>query len=83
MGSGIAEAPADERSPLLQAPRPHGGGRVRIHSGAASPRVPHLSRNHSYTGTSDTHHLQAQAEALLLALSRSLLTGLALHEQGA
>ncbi|KAF4503899.1 hypothetical protein G6O67_008835 [Ophiocordyceps sinensis] len=45
----------DERSPLLTVST---RSRVRIHSGANSPRLPHLSRNQSYTGSAPgpRHH---------------------------
>jgi len=42
---GSSSELADERSPLLSR------SRIRIQSAHGTPRHPHLSRTHSYTGT--------------------------------
>ncbi|PHH83745.1 hypothetical protein CDD82_3819 [Ophiocordyceps australis] len=49
-----SSAGPDERSPLLTGPR----NRLRIESGTLSPRLPSLSRTHSYTGSivGSRHH---------------------------
>ncbi|KAM4068101.1 voltage gated chloride channel domain-containing protein [Hirsutella rhossiliensis] len=60
----------DERSPLLTVST---RSRVRIHSGANSPRLPHLSRNQSYIGTAPgpRHHSRhgSWSSRLITALS--------------
>lgn len=53
----------DERSPLLTVST---RSRVRIHSGANSPRLPHLSRNQSYTGKPAQLHVVARVKLTLL-----------------
>lgn len=52
----------DERSPLLTVST---RSRVRIHSGANSPRLPHLSRNQSYIGKLAPYLLVRPSEANL------------------